>query len=80
MASVYEDPRCICRGNWRDIVKEAEPLLDKKLVRDGKAWRFFGVVHGSDDYYYGLSNADGEFLLLSCVANLENWGFVPVQT
>lgn len=73
-----QDPGCICKGNWRAIVAEVEPLLDKKF-RDskGKEYLFYGVVHGSDDYYYGMFPVgDYKPVLLSCVGSLEGHGFV----
>ena len=74
--SENKDIGCICEGNWRSIVAESEPLLDKKFRdRDGKEYLFYGVVHGSDDYYYGmLSIGDGKSLLLSCVGSIEGYG------
>lgn len=70
------DPDCICHGNWRAIVKRSEPLLGKRFnsERDGPGWTFFGVIHGDDDYYYGMYR-DGKYQLLSCVGSLEGWGF-----
>lgn len=71
------DAGCICRGNWRAIVAEAEPLLDKKF-RDskGKEYVFYGVVLGRDDYYYGMSPVgEGKPVLLSCVGSIEGYGF-----
>jgi len=66
---------CICKGNWRAIVKESQPLIGKSYKgTDGKVWTFFGVVDGADDYYYGM-NRKGKLLLLSCVGNIENYGF-----
>ena len=71
---------CICKGNWRAIVKEMEPWLDKKFTdQHGQEWTFYGIVHGSDDYYYGVARA-GETHLLSCVGALESYGYEPVAT
>lgn len=71
------DPGCICRGNWRAIIKECEHLIGERfLSHDGKLYYFFGVVHGDDDYYYGMSSQDGEGVtLLSCVGDLTGHGF-----
>lgn len=74
------DAGCICRGNWRDIVAETSPLLDKKFKdRDGKEYIFFGLVHGSDDYFYGMWPV-GEYkpVLLSCVGSIEGHGYTLV--
>jgi len=71
--------KCICKGNWRKIVKESEGLLDKEFKDGrGKTWWFFGIVHGSDDYYYGMQSKKGKVQLLSCVASLGTYGFVQV--
>lgn len=75
------DAGCICRGNWRDIVKQYEPLIDKRFVdRNGEVYRFFGVVHGVSDYYYGLSSKQGGVRLLSCVGSLEGHGFTEAPS
>jgi hypothetical protein len=68
---------CICKGNWRDIIKESEPLFQKKFI-DGESreWVFFGVVWGEDDFYYGMWRDDGKVSLLSCVGSIEGHGFV----
>ena len=68
---------CICEGNWRAIVAESLPLLDKKFLdSDGKEYTFYGVVWGSDDFYYGMYR-QGECRLISCVVSLEFAGFKP---
>jgi hypothetical protein len=70
-----DDLDCICRGNWRKLVNEKEKLIGKQYKsEDGKVWTFFGLVHGDDDYYYGLCNK-GTLTLLSCVADIEFYGF-----
>ena len=69
---------CICEGNWRTIVTESEPLLDKifECERTGKEYVFYGIVWGSDDFYYGMySYSKGDSKLLSCVGSLEGHGF-----
>lgn len=66
---------CICRGNWRAIVKETEHLIDRKFLdRKHDVWQFFGIVHGADDYYYGM-NRKGQLSLLSCVGSIEGHGY-----
>lgn len=65
------DTECICQGNWRAIVKEYEDLIDREFQdNEGNVYRFFGLVHGSDDYYYGLRNETG-VKLVSCVVSLK---------
>jgi hypothetical protein len=74
-----EDAGCICRGNWRAIVKEAEPLMDRMFRgHDGNDYCFFGVVHAKDDYYYGMHRA-GALTLLSCVGSIEGHGYTLVE-
>ncbi len=69
------DPDCICHGNWRSIVKEVNPLIDRRYVDEkGNVWNFFGVVHGGDDFYYGMWRK-GHMTLLSCVGSIEGHGF-----
>lgn len=74
-----EDTECICKGNWRAIVKKSEPLLNRLFIReyDKCEYRFFGIVHGSDDYYYGMikHTDNSNLMLLSCVGNIESFGF-----
>lgn len=70
---------CICKGNWRAIVAGAEPLLDRIYVDErGNRYRFFGIVHASDDYYYGM-HGQGKLRLLSCVGSIEGHGFVLAE-
>lgn len=75
------DKDCICKGNWRNIVKQHESLLDNIYVSTrgrykGKEYRFFGIVHASDDYYYGLYDVNTrEVILLSCVGDIKGFGF-----
>lgn len=66
---------CICKGNWRKIIKECEGLLGKKFKdKNGDEFTFFGVIHGEDDYYYGMWAID-DTRLLSCVGSLEGHGY-----
>ncbi len=70
-----------CDSNWKRIVKESEPLLDKKFEwnYDGKIYTFFGIVHGSDDYYYGMCDEDNKVVLASCVGSITGNGFTPIK-
>lgn len=75
---VRVDPECVCRGNWRAIVKESEPYLGKKFTDRKRAeWTFFGVIHSDDDYYYGMWRKNGELALLTCCGSLEAHGYKP---
>jgi len=72
---------CICRGNWRAIVKESQPLIDKRFTdHRGHEFSFFGVVHGGDDFYYGMWSKEHGMRLLSCVGSLEAHGFTMSTT
>jgi hypothetical protein len=73
------DEGCICHGNWRAIVKETAPLIGKRF-RDqrGDVYSFFGVVHGDDDYYYGMFGC-GKLQLLSCVGSIAGHGFEQIS-
>lgn len=73
-----EDKNCICRGNWRKIVSEIEPFFGRHYEesRTGDKYQLFGLVHGDDDYYYGMIKlGDNQKLkLLSCVGSIESFG------
>ena len=68
------DSECICRGNWRSIVKRTEHLIGRMFRGKDGDYMFYGIVHGDDDYYYGMYR-DGNSRLLSCVASIETSGF-----
>lgn len=74
-------PPCVCQGNWRQLVAECEGLIGQRLrdTGSGEIFHFFGLVHGEDDYYYGLSGAGGT-RLLSCVGSLESHGYAWLET
>jgi hypothetical protein len=70
---------CICRGNWRALVKACEPVLDMRF-RDaqGHEYAFFGIVHARDDYYYGMRGVSPDacaLRLLSCVGTIAGHGY-----
>jgi len=66
---------CICKGNWRTIIKESEPLFGKKFKdTDGDVYVFIGVLHGDDDYYYCMWRKEN-MSLLSCVGSIEQHGY-----
>ena len=73
-------PGCICKGNWRQIIGESEPVLDDLFTDlNGAVHRFVGVMHSRDDYYYVMVSMAGEYRLSSCVGNLETNGYKPVE-
>lgn len=73
--------RCICEGNWRFIVGEYQHLLDKKYreTRTGNEYVFFGLVHSSDDYYYGMWSQAHGMVLLTCVGSIDGQGFELIK-
>lgn len=76
---------CICEGNWRAIVAEYEPLIGARFrsTHNGKEYTFFGLVHGADDYYYGMrERGTGVLTMLSCVGHLigdNGWGLELIE-
>lgn len=74
-----DDPGCICRGNWRAIVAAYESVLDGTFAdASGRKYTLFGIVHASDDYYYGMKSETGSLRLLTCVGNLTDMGFTLI--
>lgn len=70
------DVACICAGNWRALVKEMEPRIGTRYTdRHGKEWRFAGLLHGDDDYYYCMTRK-GKAQFLSCVGSIEGYHFM----
>jgi hypothetical protein len=71
---------CICKGNWRDIISETEHLIGRKFIdSNNNVCTLFGIVHGKDDYYYGIWYNDHKTELLSCVGNIESWGLMLIE-
>ena len=46
---------------------------------NGAMFRFFGLVHSADDYYYGMYGENKELQLLSCVGDIEGFQFEHVD-
>jgi len=68
--------RCICEGNWRQIIKESEPFMDRLFLdKEGESYRLIGVLHSNDDYYYCMMSMTGKLQRLSCVSDIEGFGF-----
>jgi hypothetical protein len=65
--------------NWTKLVEENEALLGRHFIdeSDDKKYYFFGLVHGDDDYYYGMWGDN--LKLLSCAIDLEGHGFKEIQ-
>lgn len=76
---------CICEGNWRAIVAEYESLIGARFrsAREGKEYTLVGLVHGADDYYYGMrERRTGVLTMLSCVGHLigdNGWGLELIE-
>lgn len=69
------DTECVCRGNWRALVKSMGPLIGEKYRdKNGSVYTCIGLVHGKDDYYYGMYGPAG-LELLSCVWGIEDYGY-----
>lgn len=70
------DKDCICKGNLQLLDKETKHLIGKHFYNKGIKYHFFGLVLGEDDYYYGMwDNANKKLMLLSCVGDLETYGY-----
>jgi len=67
---------CICEGNWRDIIKESEPLMGKVFLDEaGKRWIFQGVLWAEDDFYYLFStDMCGKHKYVTCCVTFEQAG------
>lgn len=61
------------KDNWTLITKEYVPKIGFRYKdHDGQEYYFFGLVHGDDDYYYGLMGTDGKVRLATCVGALDS--------
>ncbi len=70
------DQECICRGNWRAIVRDNEANIERRYCSyDSKEFTFFGIVHTNEDYYYGMFDKANGLRLLSCVGSIEGHGY-----
>lgn len=73
-----QEQDCICKCNWRWIIKETEPFFGKKYKekRTGDVYYLSGVLHAEDDYYYAMWNPRTKtYELLSCVGSIKNYGY-----
>lgn len=77
-----DESECICRVNFRQIIKEYSPYFgDTYLDRDGNKCTFFGIVWGDDDLYYGMFRQDTKTVaLLSCVGSIEGFDYTRCAT
>lgn len=62
------------RTNWELLVERYRDKINQKYQdNQGNLYRFFGLVHSDDDYYYGLWDVKNRTLALSsCVGRLED--------
>ncbi len=61
--------------NWTKLVAKYEPIIGRAYKFDGRRYVFFGLVHGDDDFYFGMVRDDGKLHLLSCVGTPEAFGY-----
>jgi len=77
--------------NWNILVEEYEKHLDAlyecadtpfyEEEGAGEVYRFVGLIHGSDDFYYGMVNVKtGRLMMCSCVGSIEGHGFKKIDT
>lgn len=73
---------CICEDNWKNLVTGYERYIGRTYVdNEGLEWKFFGLIHGEDDYYYGLSRP-GQMTLVTGVCDLNTapeYSLLPIQ-
>lgn len=66
---------CICEGNWRNIIKESDPLIGKWFLdKNGKHWKFQGVLWAEDDFYYLFRDTSHKCTYITCCVTLEQAG------
>jgi len=68
--------KCVCKGNWRKFVGDAEPLLGKKYItKSGITWVFIGLLWAEDDFYWTFQQTCGDNrgkgLFVTCCLPLE---------
>ncbi len=69
-----------CDKNWRSLTKQYDPLTDKRFICESKEYTFVGLLRGSDDYYFCMFHHDSkETHFLSCVGDLDTYGFVLAE-
>lgn len=61
--------------NWKSLCDEYVPLIGRTYHDStGNEYRFIGLLHGEDDYYY-VMRRDRSTSLLSCVRGISEYGF-----
>jgi hypothetical protein len=70
-----ENKECICEGNFREIIKDTEPLFDKEFVdSNDNTFILSGILYASEDFYYCMWSSSG-CQYLSCLLKIEDYGF-----
>jgi hypothetical protein len=69
--------KCLCKGNWRNIINKSYPFFNKEYEnRSGEICIFVGVLWAEDDFYYSMWNKRTNVTsLLSCVGSIEGFGY-----
>ena len=74
-----EKIKCVCEGNWRKLVHEYDHLIGKTFRYNEEEFKFFGLVHAEDDYYFGMLDKKSKLSLWSCVGNFGLYGLELVE-
>lgn len=63
------------------LIKKTEHLIGKKYIdrNCGGKFTFVGIIVGSDDYYYGMYSKKNGLMQLSCVGDIESFGFELIE-
>lgn len=67
-------------SNWDNILTEWGPLIGRQYKHlNGDIFTFFGLVDSMEDYHFGMTSK-GRLTLLSCVLDIEGYGYdlVPI--
>lgn len=68
------------KDNWSLILEKYDSLIGRSYKdEDEVEYKFFGLVHGGDDYYYGMWNKEHGMRLLSCVGSIEGFGMEIIE-
>lgn len=64
-----------------EIYKRVEHLINKRFIEvsTGKKYYYIGVLVCSDDYYYAMYSKKRGLISLSCVGDIESWGFELIE-
>jgi hypothetical protein len=70
------NPVCICKGNWKNLVHEYQPLFGKKFIDENKEiFTFEGLLWANDDFYFCMVDTNHKIHLDTCVGSLETLGY-----